>query len=243
MAVHLYGVVPAATPLPDMVGRRDSPLRLVGDEDVAVIVSDVDEHAPAGAKDLLAHARTLEACVEYATVIPMKFGIMLQDDDAVRREVLERDHESMQELLQSFDGLIQVSIRVFLEEEPALREILNRRPDLRAMRERTREPVPSGPTSGQLQLGQAVAEALEQLAAEYAASLAKLFETVTVSASIPEPRASLEVLNAAYLLKRADQQQLDALVAAVRRQYFGVLVLRYVGPQPPYSFLEAARWA
>ena len=46
--LHLYGVTTIdATPPPGTEGRGGEPLRLVGDGDLAVIVSEVDERRPA----------------------------------------------------------------------------------------------------------------------------------------------------------------------------------------------------
>ncbi len=92
MALHLYGVTTADAARPAPVeGRGGAPLRLVSEDGLSVIVSDIDERRPAGPKDLLAHARVLEAYVETDTVLPMQFGIALTDEEAVREQVLERE--------------------------------------------------------------------------------------------------------------------------------------------------------
>jgi hypothetical protein len=40
-------------------------------------------------------------------------------------------------------------------------------------------------------------------------------------------------------VERSSREALDAAVAAVGDELAGRLRLRYVGPQPPYSFLDA----
>jgi hypothetical protein len=241
MAVHLYGIVAEDAPLPDRPGRGDAKLRLVTSDGLGVIVSDADEHARVAASDLLAHARVLESCVEESTVIPMQFGILLPDDAAVRGDVIEPDHDALTQLLHTFDGLVQLSVRVFQEEEPAMRVVLSRYPELSALRERVRETVPAAPVSEQLRLGEGVSRALTDLAAEYADVVAPRLAERARATSAQETQGVNEVLNAAYLVGRSEQGDFGAAVSAVREAFADQLLVRFVGPQPPYSFIDAAQ--
>ena len=241
MAVHLYGVVAEDATLPELVGRGGAPLRLVGGDGVGVIVSDVEEHARVAAADLLTHARVLEQCVERLTVVPMQFGLLLPDDQAVRLDVVEREHDGLRGLLAAFDGFVQLSVRAFQEEAPAMRVVLSRYPELRELRERVRETVPSAPVSEQLRLGEGVSHALTDLAAEYAEAIAPRLAAQARAVTAQEPQGVNEVLNAAYLVERSAQGGFGAAVSAVREAFAEQLTVRFVGPQPPYSFVDAAR--
>ena len=90
MALHVYGVVSAAAPLPGVLrGRREAPVRLVAHGDLAAVVSEVDADARIRRDDLLAHARVLESLIEGSTVLPMRFGIIVETDEGVARNILE----------------------------------------------------------------------------------------------------------------------------------------------------------
>lgn len=242
MVVHLYGVTtPDATPPPGVKGRQDAELRLVADDQLAVIVSDVDESAPAGRKDLLAHAHVLEAYADQANVIPMQFGIALPDDDIVREQVLEQDRESLEELLHAFDGLLQLTVQAFHHEEPALREVLQRRPDLVAARERMRSFPEAATPAAQVELGQAVAQALEDLEEEDRLMLLDRLAPLTRAVAENDANGAHEILHAAFLVEREAQSAFDEAVSELRRANDERMRIRYVGPQPPYSFLEPMR--
>lgn len=239
MVVHLYGVTtPDAKPPPGVTGRQDGELRLVADHRLAVIVSDVDPDAPAARKDLLAHAHVLEAYAEEATVIPMQFGIALPDDDIVREQVLEQDPESLADLLRSFDGLVQLTVQAFHHEEAALREVLRRRPDLVAARERMRSSPEAATHARQVELGQAVAEALEDLQEEDRLMLLDDLAPLTRAVAENDTGGAHEILHAAFLVERAERGAFDEAVGLLRSENEDRMRLRYVGPQPPYSFLE-----
>jgi hypothetical protein len=237
MALHVYGVTWRDGPSPEGTGRQDMPLRRVEDDVLAVVVSDVDENRRAGAADLMAHAGALEKLVAKTTVVPMQFGIMLPDENAVREQVLDADGEWLVQLLNAFDGLVQMSVQIFEEEEPALREVLRRDPDLIALREAAQGPEATTQQQ-RIELGQAVTAGLEQLAAEDAAGVLERITPHAVAVVENEPRAVHEVAHVALLVEREKQSALDAAVGDLRAETQGRLMIRYVGPQPPYSFIE-----
>jgi Gas vesicle synthesis protein GvpL/GvpF len=90
MALHVYGVVAAATPLPGVLrGRQEAAVRLVVRGDLAAVVSEIDADAGVRRDDLLAHARVLETLVEGSTVLPMRFGVIVETDEGVAHNILE----------------------------------------------------------------------------------------------------------------------------------------------------------
>jgi hypothetical protein len=240
MGVHLYGVTWSDAELPeDVTGRQGVPPRKVVDEDLAAIVTDIDLDASARRQDLLAHAHVLEACVETDTVVPARFGIGLTDDDAVIRSVLRGRSDLLHELLEAFDGVQQVTVRVALEEEAALREVLARRPDLRMARDAMAGPEQAGEeVEGLVQLGREVSDEVARLREEH--RLAVLDELLPLAHAVVESDTPghWEVLHAAFLVARTNRAQFDQAVARVDDQGRTTRSLRYVGPQPPYSFVD-----
>src|SRR4051794_9177477 len=93
--LHVYGVVAASDRLPrDLTGRGRQPVREIGDDALVVLVSEVDGDARVRRADLLAHAHLLETLAADITVIPSRFGVLLPDEETLRREFLgnQRDH-------------------------------------------------------------------------------------------------------------------------------------------------------
>lgn len=241
MAVHLYGVMRAGDSLPNEVGgRQGAPARLVEDGGLVAIVSDVDLDARPRRDDLLAHAHLLEAVAEQNTVIPMRFGIALPDDEEVRKRLLQEQRESLEHLLQTFDGIEQVTVQAFHHEQAILREALRRNPELVAARSMTDALPVDGTRPEQVELGRAVAAALEDLEEEDRVAILERLCPYAVDVSEHESRGEHEVVHAAFLVKRAERSVFDATVADLRREQEDRLRIRYVGPQPPYAFLEAA---
>jgi hypothetical protein len=238
MAVHVYGVVRDQTRLPNAVrGRHDALPRLVACDELAAIVTDVSADAPAGRKDLLAHAHVLEAVAEDSTVLPMRFGIVVDGDGEVVERVLRANPLQLQSLLGEFEGLQQLTVKAYHEEEIALRNLLSERPDLRDL---IAAGAGSGSYEARVRLGQSVVDGLEGIkqtdATDILEELAPFAHGIRTGPSTAQHR----VLDAALLVRRSDRPQLDDTVADLTRSLPPRLRLRYVGPQPPYAFIDAA---
>jgi hypothetical protein len=52
-------------------------------------VTEIDGDTRVRRDDLLAHARVLEALIESSTVLPMRFGVIVETDELVAHNILE----------------------------------------------------------------------------------------------------------------------------------------------------------
>ncbi|HEX5534431.1 MAG TPA: GvpL/GvpF family gas vesicle protein [Actinomycetales bacterium] len=238
--LHLYGVVTDSAMTPqDVSGRLDRPVRYVADDGLRAIVSDIGDDTRVGRADLLAHAHVLEAFAAVTTVVPGQFGMLFPDEETVRKDLLRARHEELAHLIASFEGLVQLTVHVRFQEEPALREVLSRDPDLVGLREAAR--APDADQDLQVRLGQAVEQGLEQLKGEEADVLLQRLAPHARAVAVNEARGANDVLNVALLVERGKQRELDAAVSELGEEVASRMTVRYVGPQPPYSFLEPMR--
>ena len=237
MALHVYGVVAAATPLPDgLAGRHEARLRLVVHGDLAAVVSEIDADARVRRDDLLAHAHVLETLVEGSTVLPIRFGVIVGNDEEVAHNILEAGETGLTSLLKSFDDLVQLTVKAYHEEDEALKELLRQRPEIRSLREETASGAAS--YQSQIRLGEAIAVALDELASTDAAMLNEELSGLAERIILQEVSGRNQVLDAALLVKRADRARTDEGVARLSRTLPDRLRLRYIGPQPPYAFVD-----
>jgi Gas vesicle synthesis protein GvpL/GvpF len=237
MSVHLYGIVPRETSLPGAVrGRQSAPLRLVRHGRLAAIVSDVDPEARIRREDLLSHAHVLEAVIEDSTVLPMRFGVILDSDDDLSQQVLRSGEERLLSLLTEFDGLQQLTVKAVHDEEEVLRALLAQDNNVRAFRDSI---APGGETyQAKLELGRLVASGIEDIERMDAAHLIDELAPLARDIKIENQSKRKYVLDAALLVDRADRAWVDAAIARVSSELPPRLRLRYVGPQPPYAFID-----
>jgi hypothetical protein len=91
----------------------------------------------------------------------------------------------------------------------------------------------------QVELGRGVAAALHELRVEDAGLVLPRLVALAVAHADLGAAGALEVVRTALLVRRDTQAALDQEVARLRTELPDRLTLRYVGPQPPYAFLDA----
>ena len=95
MALYVYGIVEARSRAPAERGIADAPLRLLDGDGSAALVSEIEgDQVRLGRDAVLRHARVLEQALELGPVLPMRFGVVMDGSDDVRRELLERHGEN-----------------------------------------------------------------------------------------------------------------------------------------------------
>ena len=83
--VYVYGVLAGAdAPNVSAVGVAQSHVRTVEHAGLAALVSTLEADELAAAREVRAHWRVLEDASKSATVLPVRFGTVLEGDRAVR---------------------------------------------------------------------------------------------------------------------------------------------------------------
>jgi hypothetical protein len=232
-AVYIYGVAGAAASIPPIVGVESSPVRTLGHAGLAALVSPIGK-TELRARDVRAHWRVLEHAFEHGTVLPVRFGTIVESEDAVRSRLLEPNEDRLTELLRAMDGLIQLNVKGRYDEESLLRQIVREEPALARLRERAAR---SGAVAEQLALGQRVEQAIAQQRARDAAAVRRTLEGVAAAAR-DEPVRHPDAFNVAFLVARDNTDTFSEHVSNVRQELGARIEIRYVGPVPPFSFAE-----
>ena len=234
-AVFVYGVTEAsAAPLPPIEGVDSAPVTTLPHAGLAALCSPV-QRTELRAADVRAHWRVLEHAFEHATVLPVRFGTVMESEDEVRTRLLDPNADRLAELLEAMAGLIQLNVKGRYDEQSLLREILRESPDLARLRERADR---SGAMSLQVALGQQVEHDIERARARDTMTVRAALEGLAVSAR-DEPVGHPDAFNIAFLVARNGMDEFGAGVARVREELGDRIDIRFVGPVPPFSFADA----
>jgi Gas vesicle synthesis protein GvpL/GvpF len=201
-------------------GLHGAPLRAIECGPVQAVVS---EHAaaPDPGEDLLwAHERVVEELMEGATILPMRFGTIVEGPEALVA-MLEPRREELDTALERVRGAVELSVRAEL---PSVAEPVDV------------EPLPAGPPgpgtayllerAGRQRRGEEAAELIHR-------PLAALARRSMRKAGGGDPRA----FKAAYLV---DEGTVAAFGVRVDRlnATLGDVRVSCTGPWPPYSFVS-----
>ena len=242
-ATYVYGVVRAgqATKIDATgVGGR-APVRTITDEALSAIVSDVAEgFVEAGRDDLERHMLVLEQAAMSATVVPLRFGTVMPDDEAVKTQLLGSRRPEIEELLASLDGRVELSLSGTYEER-IFGEVIAEQPEIAALRERVRSRDEAATYYDRIRLGELVANAMaakrERDTEQVLARLRPLADDVRLG-DVSHERS---VLSASFLVHRDRLPEFDRVAEEVAAANRARIRFRYAGPLPPYDFVGGGK--
>lgn len=238
----MYGVTAAATRLPDgLTGLDGAGVRLVAHGPVAAVVGQIALERPPGRRaELLAYSGVLDAVAQTAPVAPVQFGSVLADEESVVADLLAPQAGELEAMLGGLAGRRQLTLRATYLEHVVLAEVVAADPEIRDLRERTRELPEDAAVADRIRLGELVARAVEERREVDAETL--LDEVLPHTAAYRlRPGSGLEhVVDAALLVdedRRPDlERRLEDLAEALHER----IRLQLVGPMAPYDFTGGA---
>ncbi|MFI8194748.1 GvpL/GvpF family gas vesicle protein [Streptomyces sp. NPDC085946] len=238
MTTYVYGIAHASHPsLPldaDGIGEPPYPVRTLQVEDLVAIVSDAPDDLRPKRRDLLAHQDVLAKAGEGGVVLPMRFGNLAPNDEAVAAVLAEHAAHYLQRL-QQLDGMAEYNIKASHQEEAVLRLVMAQNDDIRTLVEETRQ-AGGGSQEEKLELGEMVAAAIQALEDHDAARLQQELEPAAAAVSVGQQSTGW-LANLSFLVERDKVDRFLAAVDKVRQEY-PHLELRVHGPLPPYSFVQ-----
>jgi hypothetical protein len=235
----VYGIVPAGVKAPSGRGVASGRLRVVPHGDVAAIVSDAPgPELRAGKDELIAHADVLERALARSVVLPMRFGILLSDDQAVREQLLDPFHDDLLVQLEQLTGKVELRLRAVYDEDAVLQDILAAQPAIGARSEALREQPADATYYERIELGQMIAEALERTRERDSASILEALEPLAVAAEPGSPEHERIAADISFLVEEDTLQRFDEAVDELGRQNADRMRFKYTGPLPPYSFVD-----
>lgn len=244
----VYGVVPADAELGELERRGDNlpDVSVVEAGDLAAIVGDVPEGDAKATRDqALAHARVLEAAVADATVVPFRFGVIVPGDDEVASELLDPRRDELKQLMERVEGRVQMTLKVYYDEDVLLREIVDEESEIGELREQLRGGEEAATRDVRVRIGELVNRALEERRQNDSAEILEQLKPVSIAAMTEGLEKEFMVLNAPILIERDRRQELEDAVEGLAQERQKRMKFRLLGPMPAYNFIdvEEPAWA
>ncbi|MEV6316335.1 GvpL/GvpF family gas vesicle protein [Streptomyces sp. NPDC051776] len=237
MAVYIYAITAADHPLRldglKGVGETGGDLTTVGSGSHRAVVSEAPEELRAKRRDLVAHQTVQERLLEDGAVLPMRFGLVAPDEEAVA-EALEENAESYTERLGQLDGCVEYNLKVARDEDDLLREIVDESEEIRALNERTRQNPDAH--DDKVALGELISQEVERRHNNAVLEVVDAAAPAAVTYTPGDPTRE-HFLNVSFLVERKRAGEFSQAVAAEAERRGRAYDLTLHGPLPPYSFV------
>lgn len=237
--LYLYGLVLADARLPaGLAGLAGRPVRAESVGELQAVVSDAPDDREVGLPDdVRDHARVLDAVAEAVPVLPVRFGTLAPTgalEDAVPRERQARHAED----LRSLAGAVQLTVSARYREDAVLAELVAGNPEIRRLREMTRGRDEMATYDARFRLGELVVAGFDRRRPGDADRLARTVAPFARATSEHPVSRTGDVAELALLVAPEDVEALEGALEELAEQVADHMVVRLVGPQAPYDFVE-----
>ncbi|NWF27254.1 GvpL/GvpF family gas vesicle protein [Streptomyces sp. PKU-EA00015] len=237
MAVYIYSITGKQHPvrLDGLEGVGDPPARLrtVTGGTLCAVVSDAPDDLRPKRRDISAHQRVQDRLMEDGTVLPLRFGLLAPDDEAVRGVLEERAGEYT-DRLKALEGCAEYNLKVSQDEEALLREILLASDTARELNDEIRRGTAA--PDAQVRLGELVAGEVRARQEALASGVVEALRPFARDQQQAQPTGE-DFLNISFLVP-GDQEELFVTTELSLANQMGEDVhFRLNGPLPPYSFV------
>jgi hypothetical protein len=244
-SVCVYAVVPsdtAAKKLAAVDGIEGAPLELIRDGAIAAVASPIrtGRLRPTRAA-LTAHENVTTLAHRLGPALPVRFGTLFPDNEAVVRDLLAVNRDHLEALMQDLKGRDEYRLRARYLSNVALTEVVSRNRQVQRLRDRLNG-RPAGPAA-QIQLGELVVAGLEALREEDADAVMKHIAPFMVAGQRLPDRAEDTAVHLALLVDRDRAEELEKAVEKLGAAHRGRLHLELIGPLAPWDFTTLATGA
>jgi hypothetical protein len=236
---YVYCIIRSSSPLtfgPIGIGGDPTEVYTVNWRDLAAVMSD----SPHGVQDptrenVLAHQRVNETVMQEHTVLPMSFGTVFKTKDDIL-EFLRSAYDAFADVLNKMENKLEFGLKVLWDRDAVLQEIEQEDDDIRRLKSEIASQ--KGSTYfARMQYGRLVDAALQARSERYVAEIFAALRGVAVAARSNKPIGDRMIMNAAFLVSRAEEPAFDARVKELGVTY-DKLTFKYTGPWPPYNFVN-----
>ena len=226
------------------IGGRGDKVYSIPFLDLAFAVSDtaMDEYETTR-ENIMAHEVICEEVMkEGLAVVPVKFDTVAMPTDKSTAEqkiikLLSRRYGELQEILREMEGKDELGLKVFWKKQRLFEDILRANPDIRLFRDRL---LSSGVADHyhRIDLGTMVHSAIDSKRDADARRLALALSPLAERYETNKVLMDMMVLNASFLVHKSRVDRFDRQVDDLDEEYGQRMKFNYVGPVPPFNFVE-----
>src|SRR3954466_5056059 len=199
---YVYGVVRAKDRAkPKGKGIADKPLKVVAANGLGALTSDVPgEELEAGREELLTHSRVLEEALGDGAVLPMRFGVVMPDEDTVRARLLDPHREELEAQLEEMSGKVEMNVKAIYDEAAVLGEVLAENPDIARAREKIQGRSEDASYYERIDLGERIVGALQAKREADEHANVNALAAPALELEVSEPMHERMAVNASFLV-------------------------------------------
>ena len=207
-------------------------------QDLAAVLSEAEviEYDPTR-ENLLAHTHVLEEIVKEYLILPMSFGIIAENEEKVT-ELLRQNYLELKRELKMLTGKIELGVKVLWIEDAVVKEMESRGKDFQEFKKKIVDSSAKGDENSKLKAGRLVESIVKQWEKKYIPKIYSSLKEIAVDSRLNQTIGIKMLLNSSFLVDKNKEKDFDQRVNELAQNYENQLKFKYVGPVPPYNFVN-----
>lgn len=243
MAKYLYCIIRSEKPqvfdCPQVLGDEGSEVYTIHFQDLAVVVSDSESiWFDSNRRNMLVHTEVTEVVMKEHTLLPVRFGSIMPDESAIKKDLLESRYSELDDLLVKMDNQIEMGVKSFWYEEKLFKEILEENDPIRSLRDSLVGKSAEESYRERMRLGEMIEVSMDRKRAVESENILSSLRPLASDINLQDIIVDRMVLNAAFLIDRNHEDQFDEAVKHLDASHSDRMLFKYVGPAPPYNFVN-----
>ena len=216
------------------IGNQGDAVTTIAYRDLSAVVSRVPMTKYVVSKEtIISHEKVIEMVMRDYTVLPVRFYTVAPNAEEIRT-LLRRRYQEFKKLFRELDNKVELGLKALWKDMNAVfGEIAEENDDIKAV----------GALAAETGRDKDAADergkpALEHKKAEEGQAILQPLRRVAADSCLNRTYGDDMILNAAFLVDRAREKEFDSEVEKIAAQHENRIELKYVGPAPPYSFVN-----
>ena len=228
----------------NILGQEGKEVFTINKGDLAIVVSDTAKEEYHFIKEYLTcHQKVIEEVMRKGyDVLPVRFGTVAPSAEYVREKLFKAKRKELLETFPIVEGRVELGLRAFWKDMPSIfQEIVKENPEIqRAKREVQKNPFQMRVAS----VGELVQKALDTKREKEAQKILSPLKKLAVDFKERELLRNREImkdsmiLSSAFLVPKENEKEFDKRVQVLIRRNDSRIKFIYLGPIPPFNFIE-----
>ncbi len=186
-------------------------------------------------KDLANHQLVIEKVMQHFTIIPVKFGTMVETEDEVVK-FLEQGYALLSNELDKAKGKIELDVVVWWDLQKILAALPEHNEQIQAKQQEIALKGEQVSEEEKIILGHFIEQTLKTEKDRYQQVILQTLKQEAVEVCLHDSAGDKMILNTAFLLEKKNEGSFDLAVRNLDQKLENTVNFRVVGPLPPYSF-------
>jgi hypothetical protein len=221
------------------ISDRGDPVTTITYRDLGAVVSSISMTKYVVSKEtMICHEKVIEAVMNDHTLLPVRFYTVAPNAEEVR-SLLRRRYLEFKKLLRQLDNKVELGLKALWRDMDAtFQEIVKENAEIKASRDKMTGYSVKEADQDKRALDEMLKLALEHKKAKVRETLLQPLRRLSSDSCLNMTYGDDMLMNAAFLVDRTREKEFDGEVKELAARYNGTIEFKYVGPAPPYSFVN-----